>query len=1211
MHIKQVIIRGFKTYKEQTSLDQDFSPGTNVVVGFNGSGKSNFFQAILFVLSDQYTSLRAESRRAILHEGAGQAVLTAYVEVVLDNTDRRIPIDNNQVAIRRLIGIKKDDWLLDGKHSTKAEIFGLLESAGFAKSSPYYIVQQGKVSELTMMSDVQRLGLLKDISGAGIYDERKAESLKIMEDTSTRRTRTESLIVDIRNKLKGLESEQRELRECEILEARKRTLEYVLADREWRSAQDRFEELDARRSEASAKLQDLQLQVAGVRKETAEASTEMERQEEARKRASEQASNLEAQRDKIFEALAAAKVEADNDSRLLQESATSGAARSAQIGAARKEVETMEKELGELRPKAEAVEKRLRDIDQRRQVASTLREQLVAKQGRKQQYSSIEERNKALDEEIKRSTERLTTANEKLARCSEKIENGQELSAKTTAAAQQKREELISAEKALSTAGSELRALGEKLDQAAEQQRLFHQKRSELSRQAESLREEAAAAKHRLEATMPKASRSAAAAVERWAIERRWEERLRGTLLSHIQVQSAFRAAVEAFAGMALFNVLAMDDEAAAEAVKFVRTKRLGSVVVTPLSQIRVGRHEYPDIDGVKPLVEVISCPDWARPAVQQVFGRGVVCRTMELCEQVARTHGLDAITLDGDRVSRRGVVTGGFQDPGRFVRLTLSEQYRALQRKAASCAAQIPQMDENISEASARLESLHGERRSQTERRDALRTKLHGLTEEVQSLEEDKSKQARQLSELGEWKHRMEVLIKECETSVQGKRQERSSKTWKNLTTQEEQQLASLTDEVKELEVALESAKTESQRLRATLEDREARLEGCLRKRLHGLEREAASGGQEDAALDGLERSSLARGRLEREHREACDGAAAALKSVATAGEALEAIAKRVGELTAKEGELQEEAAQGALRVERLEAEARAQEQRKAEVDGRLRSLTAAAGEVEKCRQLPKPQLVRELGDVGKKLQAFQHVNRKAVEQFENFAEQLRDLETRLKDIDSGESSIQKALEKIDAQKESTLLQTLNRMDEFFQQVFVEMVPGGKGRLQVLRDSKGSQNAADGPLSGVQIEVSFTGQEKSFLVMSQLSGGQKTVVALSLIFAIQRLEPAPFYLLDECDAALDASYRTALANLVSRTASMGSQVILTTFRPEALDKADRCYRVYQQNRASRIDAVTCDQARQVLREQDRLAEAEAAAAAMAGGSAQGVLTMG
>merc|ERR1719253_767459 len=105
----------------------------------------------------------------------------------------------------------------------------------------------------------------------------------------------------------------------------------------------------------------------------------------------------------------------------------------------------------------------------------------------------------------------------------------------------------------------------------------------------------------------------------------------------------------------------------------------------------------------------------------------------------------------------------------------------------------------------------------------------------------------------------------------------------------------------------------------------------------------------------------------------------------------------------------------------------------------------------------------------------------------------------------------------------------------------------------------------------GVRIEVSFTGQSTSFLTMSQLSGGQKTVVAIALVFAIQRLEPAPFYLFDEVDAALDTQYRTAVARLIARDAK-NAQMVITTFRPEVIDTADRFYRVYQKNRVSRIE---------------------------------------
>lgn len=1206
MHIKQVIIRGFKTYKEQTSLDEDFSSGTNVVVGFNGAGKSNFFQAILFVLSDQYSSLRAETRKALLHEGAGQAVLTAYVEVILDNSDRRIPIDNDQVSIRRLIGVKKDDWLLDGRHSTKAEIFGLLEGAGFAKTSPYYIVQQGKVGELTLMSDVQRLGLLKDISGAGVYDERRAESVKIMSDTASRRSRTQGLITEIQEKLKSLEGEQRELRECENLEGRKRTLEYVLADREWRAAQDRIEELSARRTEASAKLVELQNQVGGARKQAADADTELERQEEDRKRGAESLAHLEAERDRKFEALANARLEVERESRQQRESEEKKESRLDEIRKARVEVEAEDKELLAIRPEVARVEGQVREMEHRYQMASAQREQLIAKQSRKDHYKTVEERNQALDVEIQRGTTRLAEGRQKMKSCEEKLARTGERRSKAVGEAVAKRQELASVEQKLGEVGREMRQLGEHLDKSSEQMRLLHQQRSVLMREAEQFRHEAQASQGRLESTMPRSYRQALSAVSRWAKEHGLEDRIRGTLLSHIEVSPTFRAAVESFAGMALFNVLAMDDEVAAEAVKFVRTKRLGAVVVTPLSQLQSRRHQYPQMEGVKPLVDVVKCPEWVKPAVQQIFGRVVVCRTMELCEQVARCHGLDAITLDGDRVSRRGVVSGGYQDPQRLVRLPFAEAIRAARAKAHEAETKLPQVEAQIREFSERLDALHAERRHRQEHRDGVRVAMQQLTEHVQSLEETSSKGARDLTELQEWKHRMEVLVGECEASMKAKKAERASKSLKGLAPEEEAQLAALGKELQELAAARENGSAQCGKLQAAMAEREAKLEGCLRKRLHALELEVAGGSQEDA-LDRAEEAAQGCARLEREHREASDGAVAASKDVQALAEACGAAKRRREELAALEQQMQDEAAQVSLRVDKLEAEAAAQGQRKAEVDSRLGSLAVPAADVEQGRQLPKPELVRELADVSRQLQAFQHVNRKAVEQYENFAEQLRDLDRRLAEVDAGETSITQALARIDEQKEAAILQTLKRVNEHFQDVFAEMVPGGMGKLQVLRESEGdaagSQDKAgnSGGLTGVRIEVSFTGQAQSFLAMNQLSGGQKTVVALSLVFAIQRLEPAPFYLLDECDAALDASYRSALANLVARTATGGSQVILTTFRPEALDRADRCYRVYQQNRASRIDAVSTDQAKQVLREQDRLAQAAAAAGAIEG----------
>ncbi|GFH23714.1 SMC hinge domain-containing protein, partial [Haematococcus lacustris] len=125
MHIKQIELSGFKSYKD-AAPSEPFSPRINVVVGANGSGKSNFFHAIRFVLNDAFVNMRADERQQLLHEGAGAAVPQAYVEIVFDNSDGRFPIV-------RLKG--------------KSEVTNLLESAGFSRSNPYYIVQQGKAAD--------------------------------------------------------------------------------------------------------------------------------------------------------------------------------------------------------------------------------------------------------------------------------------------------------------------------------------------------------------------------------------------------------------------------------------------------------------------------------------------------------------------------------------------------------------------------------------------------------------------------------------------------------------------------------------------------------------------------------------------------------------------------------------------------------------------------------------------------------------------------------------------------------------------------------------------------------------------------------------------------------------------------------------------------------------------------------------------------------
>ena len=244
MHIKQVVISGFRSFRNQCEIEP-FSPKHNVIVGRNGSGKSNFFDAIQFVLlGPRFSTLRQEDRQHLLHEGAGTGVMAAYVEILFDNIDGRLPIEGDEVVLRRTVGHKKDEFFINRKRCQKSEVTSLLESAGFSKSNPYYIVQQGKVANLCVMKDRDRLNLLREVAGTTVYEERRIESLRILQDTSAKQERIVEVITFIKERLDELDKEKDELKEYEQLDKNRRAIEYNIYDRELHKANDQLVQVE-------------------------------------------------------------------------------------------------------------------------------------------------------------------------------------------------------------------------------------------------------------------------------------------------------------------------------------------------------------------------------------------------------------------------------------------------------------------------------------------------------------------------------------------------------------------------------------------------------------------------------------------------------------------------------------------------------------------------------------------------------------------------------------------------------------------------------------------------------------------------------------------------------------------------------------------------------------------------------------------------------
>ncbi|CAM9202095.1 unnamed protein product, partial [Lampetra fluviatilis] len=263
-----------------------------------------------------------------------------------------------------------------------------------------------------------------------------------------------------------------------------------------------------------------------------------------------------------------------------------------------------------------------------------------------------------------------------------------------------------------------------------------------------------------------------------------------------------------------------------------------------------------------------------------------------------------------------------------------------------------------------------------------------------------------------------------------------------------------------------------------------------------------------------------------------------------------------------------------------------------------------------EKYQNLSLKQLFKKLEQCNQELKKYGHVNKKALDQFVNFSEQKEKLMKRQEELDreSGYKSIMELMNVLELRKYEAIQLTFKQVSRNFSEVFQKLVPGGKATLIMKKgDSEGGGGGGDGggaggsggdagpshsssggsssnvpsieQFAGVSIRVSFTGKQAEMREMQQLSGGQKSLVALALIFAIQKCDPAPFYLFDEIDQALDAQHRKAVSDMIAEL-SQHAQFITTTFRPELLESADKFYGVKFRHKVSHIDVISAEQAK-------------------------------
>lgn len=1173
LRLKSLELHGYKTFASRTVFE--FAPGITAIVGPNGSGKSNIADALRWVLGEQsYSLLRAKKTEDMIFAGSDSRPRAgmASVTVSFDNSDGWLPIEFTEVAItRRAYRDGRNEYLLNGQPVRLRDMNELLAQAGLSERT-YTIIGQGLVDASLALKADERRRLFEEAAGIGLYRSRREEALRRLESTHHNLERILDLLAELEPRLKHLERQARRAQEYAQAQA---DLQLLLRDwygYHWYRAQQELlqsrkavHRQEAQTQEARHAYQQAQEKNAALRQQINllrqqlntrhhELSTWHTRREEVGRAL---LINEERQRalDQRLTTLQSEQIRLQEEQqRLESEQAQSEAA-----------IARLEKELHEAEENLSEAETELSDLQAGRAVVNESLQKARHLLERLQTQQS--ETNARLDETTRRiealrpRLERLRLEKQNLETAHQNLERELHRHAQARAAA----------EAEVKKAEGELQSARATLEQAESTWRA----RQETLREAEGTLTRLRARLEILE--QAEQALSGYAEGTRLLLEAARQGKLKGVqgaLSNLLEVPAEYEEAIRAALGESLDAVL-LEKGSLEEALTLLESDSAERAALLPLdgsSTSSLPPVPAKDEDCLGWASEFIHAPAELQAALARLLEGILIVRhrqaAQRLLPQLPSIRAL--ITLRGEVFRGDGMILAGGR--ARPSALTRSRQKRELKAEIERTAKTLEEARQNLEQAKrAREEAIQQLKTCESRERQA-RQKLT----EVQAAEQKIQLELQAAKRQREWQEHQEAQLRQeaqrAEEARAGLLRQRSE--LETQLGQAQEQLRQITRRLAEFPieearqqvtywktrraVAEQALKSAQQRLK----DQEESLSRILER--HGaLEAELQEAQQQRAAL--IREAENLRSQEQEIH--------AHLKALQAE---IEPIERRLNEAEAEAARLQEAevAAQRALSLaERLLAQAqlelsRSQEalenlQRRAMDElGLVQFEAQAAGAVPLpldglvetlpvLHELP-PNLEEQIARQRAHLRRLGPVNPQAQEEYEAERERLAFLKTQVEDLQKAEADLHKVIAELDERTRQEFQKTFQEVDKHFREIFVRLFGGGSARL-TLSDP---DNLVE---SGIEIEARLPGRREQGLAL--LSGGERSLTALALVFALLKVSPTPLCVMDEVDAMLDEAnvgrFREMLQELSRQT-----QFIIITHNRNTVQAADVIYGV-------------------------------------------------
>ncbi len=1168
MLLKSLEIQGFKTFPDKTTLK--FDRGITAVVGPNGSGKSNISDAVRWVLGEQSTrTLRCTRMEDVIFNGTPARKPQGFAEVTLtiDNSDRRLDFDGDTVAITRRYYRSGDSEYLINKVAVRLrDINELFMDTGLGRDG-YSIIGQGKIDSIVGARSEDRREIFEEAAGISRFRYRKEESERRLSQAEENLLRLRDILSELEDRVGPLKEQAEKAQQYLEFASEKRTLEiglwlntlersgHVLREHDDRIviAKNHYDELEEQLAAIEQQIEDNFAQANACTAKVDEARQEAARMEEAAVAKDGEGSVLA--NDILHNRENIARIE-----REIEQSNQSGKDMDEEIAQKKAEIEEKAAFIAEKEAESAACTKRLEEL----------------RQGMGETAAQIDRYSRQIDELSTESTQEKLASMTAASTISE-IQLRMQTVEQTLAEKRERAETLKQSDadfaKMLADTESRIQALSntvkgyemrlnsrrQRAEAAKQQSEKLHLDANECARRArllEDLERNLEGFSQSVKLVMKEAKHGTLAGIH-------------GPVSRLIKVPREYAVAIETALGPAMQNIVVGSEQDAKRAIGFLKQRDGGRATFLPLSNIRgnvlnePGLEECPGVVGIAG--KLCTCDEQYNGILHSLLGRIVVAEDLDAATAVARRYRyrFRIVTLDGQVVNAGGSLTGGSlaRNSGLLSRASEIERIRAqadqLREQAEQATAALRAANEEASAAEAALTGAKGELATAQEERirieaehNRAKADRQTIAADIAALEQESAVAAGRLEEQRAIQKQAEQKLGEATLQIsvlQGKMNEiRSGRSEQNQLSD------TLSNQLQELRIESLSAQKDIESLRATIADIERRKEDRA-GHVAGLRQEM------ERVQDSIVSLQTRIEELKKEAASLREQAKASTARIEELNAQRMAFEKKSAELRAKEREQSSARENVGHELARLEERKASLQKEYDEIISRLweeyeltrREAEEVAAPIEDVGQSQK-----RLNELKGKIKALGTVNVAAVEEYKEVSERYAFMNAQVADVEQSRDELKRLIGDLTRQMRELFIERFKQINTNFLQTFQELFGGGTANLSLT-------DPEDILHSGIEISVQPPGKIVTHLEL--LSGGEKALVAIALYFAIMKVSPPPFCMLDEIEAALDDVNVDRFAAYLRRMTS-NTQFIVITHRRGSMEEADVLYGVTMQD---------------------------------------------